>query len=477
MDINQIRGILAPVASQVDYWSLRLVDRLEEDSCVRQGVFDPFQQRFEQGVMLTVYADGGAAYVASGDLSAESLKKMFALAVKSAKMYAKKMVFPMSPKIADPVVGRYQSEGYNKADPDRRLIREQLDSLAKSLKSDHRIVDWQAAFGLYNEQTSFVCSLGSEVQQSKKILYPRLSVTAFDRGTAQSRSFAGGAWCRQGELGDFEFRHLQEQASEISEEALALLYADNCPDESLDLLLAPDQMVLQIHESIGHPLELDRILGDERNYAGRSFVSPDMFGRYQYGSELLNVVFDPSEPGELATYKFDDEATPAQKTYLIKAGILQAGLGGRLSQARSELPGVACSRATNWNRPAIDRMANINIEAGSSSLNEMIGRVERGLYMKTNTSWSIDDSRNKFQFGCEWGQMIENGKLTKLVRKPNYRGVSAKFWRSLIAVGDLASRDVLGTPFCGKGEPNQVIAVGHASPACLFSNIDVFGGS
>ena len=204
----------------------------------------------------------------------------------------------------------------------------------------------------------------------------------------------------------------------------------------MDVLLAPDQMILQIHESIGHPLELDRILGDERNFAGTSFVTPDMFGSYRYGSELLNVTFDPTRPEELASYAFDDDGTPAERVHLIRAGILERPLGGSISQARAGLPGVANSRADSWNRPPIDRMANLNLEPGDTSLEDMITGIEHGVMMETNSSWSIDDSRNKFQFGCERGRLIENGKLGAVVKNPNYRGISANFWRSLKRVGN-----------------------------------------
>jgi predicted Zn-dependent protease len=245
----------------------------------------------------------------------------------------------------------------------------------------------------------------------------------------------------------------------------------------MDLLLAPDQMILQIHESIGHPLELDRILGDERNYAGTSFVTPNMFGHYRYGSALLNVTFDPTRREQLGSYAFDDEGQPARKEFVIRNGILQRPLGGAMSQKRAGLQGVANARANGWNRPPIDRMANLNLEPGASTFDEMVAAVEYGVYMETNCSWSIDDSRNKFQFGCERGQLIENGRLGKVVKKPNYRGVSATFWRNLAMVGNADTFAVLGTPFCGKGEPNQVIRVGHASPACLFRHVEVFGGA
>jgi predicted Zn-dependent protease len=239
-------------------------------------------------------------------------------------------------------------------------------------------------------------------------------------------------------------------------------------------------MMLQIHESIGHPLELDRILGDERNFAGTSFVTLDMFGHYAYGSELLNVSYDPTRPEQLASFGFDDEGQPAQRTLLIERGILKRPLGGAVSLARARaqrpgLEGVATTRSASWNRAPIDRMSNLNIEPGSSTLEAMIASIELGVMMRTNVSWSIDDSRNKFQFGCEWGRMIRNGRLAEVVRDPGYRGISATFWRSLAMVGDAGTFEVMGTPYCGKGEPSQVIRVGHASPACKFERVAVVG--
>jgi predicted Zn-dependent protease len=235
-------------------------------------------------------------------------------------------------------------------------------------------------------------------------------------------------------------------------------------------------MALQIHESIGHPLELDRILGDERNYAGTSFVTPDMFGRYRYGSTLLNVTFDPGCDSEAACYAFDDEGTPAERVHLIRDGLLERPLGGVSSQIRAGLTGTANARACDWDRPPIDRMANINIEPGEASLEDLVSGIERGVLMDTNRSWSIDDSRNKFQFGCEFGRLIEDGELGGIVRNPNYRGISATFWRSLSAVGGRDGLEVHGVTNCGKGEPNQLIHVGHAAPPCVFQGVEVFGG-
>ena len=291
---------------------------------------------------------------------------------------------------------------------------------------------------------------------------------------SKKRSFVDG--CSQGGVEELRKLRLRTLARELAEEAVALSRAENCPDMTGNLLLMPDQMMLQIHESIGHPLELDRILGDERNYAGTSFVELEMFGKFQYGSKHLNVSFDPNYQNEFASYDFDDDGRPAQKMLLIEEGILQAPLGGELSSHRADLSGASSTRACNWNRPPIDRMANLNIEPGADSFDELISKTEHGVLMKTNTSWSIDDSRNKFQFSCEYGQLIRNGKLAEVVKNPSYRGVSSKFWNNLVGVGNRDTAGHYGTPFCGKGEPNQAIRVGHASPACLFQDIEIFGG-
>jgi predicted Zn-dependent protease len=323
----------------------------------------------------------------------------------------------------------------------------------------------------------YLTSAGGDVWQRYRFVMPNISVTAHADGDTQTRTLNGyRGLAQQGGEAMLERFAFVGSGRRLADEALQLLLAPNCPAGKMDVLLMPDQMVLQIHESIGHPLELDRILGDERNFAGTSFVSLDMFGTYRYGSELLNVSFDPTRPEELASYAFDDDGTPTEKVFLIRNGILERPLGGAISQARAGLAGVANSRADTWNRPPIDRMANINLEPGADTMADMVAGIERGVLMATNSSWSIDDSRNKFQFGCEWGQAIENGRLTRVVKNPNYRGISANFWRNLARVGDASTVQVLGTPYCGKGEPSQAIRVGHASPACVFSAVDVFGG-
>jgi predicted Zn-dependent protease len=325
-------------------------------------------------------------------------------------------------------------------------------------------VERHAWLELVDEERVYLTNTGGELRQRFRFTVPHMRVTANQGVETQSRSLEHA---QQGGLEQVERSGFEGCGERLAHEALQLLAAPDCPSGRMDLLLMPDQMMLQIHESIGHPLELDRILGDERNYAGTSFVTPDMFGSYRYGSELLNVTCDPTRPEQLASYAYDDEGARAEKVFLIRDGILVAPLGG---------PGAANSRASGWNRPAIHRMANLNVEPGESTLEEMIGAVERGVLMRTNLSWSIDDSRNKFQFGCEWGERIEDGRVEGVVKNPNYRGVSATFWRSLRQVGGPATFEVHGTQYCGKGEPNQAIHCGHAAPACRFADVDIFGG-
>ena len=461
----------------VDFCSMRLISERSEMLTVRQDVLQPVTNSEDRGAMLTVWSNGGMGYAATSDLSHEGISRAIDDACRWAQGNAAHSLVDFSKIVMEPPSGEYaalESKPWQAAS-----LSEKIDLLrheSARLKIDPRIVDWDASLWHTDVEALYLTADGGRVQQSFRTLVPSLSATANDGPDTQTRTFGGRGYCRQGGLEILDLLGFHEAAPRIAEESIQLLMAPNCPDGTMDLLLAPDQMILQIHESIGHPLELDRILGDERNYAGTSFVTPSMFGSYRYGSDLLNVTFDPTQPEAFASYGFDDDGQRAEKAYLIRNGILQRALGGLVSQVRADVPGVATSRACSWNRPPIDRMANLNLEPGETGLDAMIGAVERGIFMRTNCSWSIDDSRNKFQFGCEWGQLVKDGRLTTVVKKPNYRGISATFWRNLALVGNRSTLEIMGTPFCGKGEPNQAIRVGHASPACLFTDVEVFGG-
>ena len=470
---SSLRQFIQRYAHASDFLSLRLVEQHTHHMAVTRNIIEPPHISYERGVMICVQEDGQQAFAATSDITDTGLLQALAQARATAKALRGHGLLNYSAPPAPGVHAHYCSPDLEQPLPDTAQWLALLMDVSHHVPEDPRLVHWASRVRVVREQQVYLDSWGNDIQRTQQQMFPHLEVTAFDGHDSQRRSFNLG---QQGSAAIVTDAGLADEARRVADQALQLLLAPNTPTGKRDVLLMPDQMILQIHESIGHPLELDRILGDERNYAGTSFVTADMFGHYRYGSDLLNVTFDPTVRGELVSYSHDDEGLKAEKQHLISEGILQRPMGGALSQARSELPGVANSRACSWNRAPIDRMANLNIEPGDQSMAQLIAGIEHGILMATNRSWSIDDARNKFQFGCEWGQLIENGELKGVVKNPNYRGISEQFWRSLSAVGDASTFKVLGTPNCGKGEPNQVIRVGHASPACVFSDIDVFGG-
>ena len=462
---------LGALRSRARFWSLRRHEEKHEFLAVRQDTLEPPSLSIDRGAMLTAVVDGGYGYCATSDLSQAGLQAALDKATAWAEATKGKSVVKFDPERMAAPKGEYESP-FAKERPKKADLVELLRAECRAAKVDDRIVDRYAGLSLIDEERTYYTNTGGELRQRFRFTLPQARMTANQGVVTQARSLGHA---KQGGWEEVERAGFKGCGERLAREALALLEAPNCPSGKMDVLLMPDQMMLQIHESIGHPLELDRILGDERNYAGTSFVRPEMFGEYQYGSKLLNVTFDPRE-GELATFAYDDEGTEARRVFLIRNGILEAPLGGSLSQLRSGMKGTANARASGWNRPPIDRLANLNVEPGASTLEEMIRSIERGVLMRTNVSWSIDDSRNKFQFGCEWGELIEDGRITGVVKNPNYRGISANFWRSLRMVGNRDTFEVLGTQYCGKGEPNQAVQVGHASPACVFADVEVFGG-
>ena len=472
----QLKQHFAALRTRAEFYSLRYVRESGQYLSVRKNVAEPPSFKHDQGVMLTARVRGVEAYAATNDLSHAGIQAALDRAEAQAQLIAAHSLLDLSHQAVSHECADYYSPNLDQAFPSLSECFELLSAESASVPNDERLASWDVSLGLNHVEQIYLNSAGAQLRQAQRFVYPGISVTAYDGNDSQTRSLGRENFGQQGGADVISRCGLIGAAPKVADQALQLLLAPNTPQGKRDLLLMPDQMILQIHESIGHPLELDRILGDERNYAGTSFVKPSDFGHLQYGSHLLNVTFDPSLPEQLASYSHDDDGTPAHKEFLIREGLLLRPLGGELSQFRSGLKGVANSRACSWNRPPIDRMANLNIEPGDQSMAQLIGGIESGILMATNRSWSIDDARNKFQFGCEWGQLIENGELKGIVKNPNYRGISDQFWRNLSAVGDASTFKVLGTPNCGKGEPNQVIRVGHASPACVFSQIDVFGG-
>jgi predicted Zn-dependent protease len=476
--IAELSNRLAALKLSADWVGIRMVKETVGSRSVRDGQPQRNGKSTSQGAMVEVMVDGQIGYGATNDLSAAGLQAAAELAQQQAMAASRWAIHSLTPAVRPKVVGQYASPFVKPLDAlTPAEINDLLVQLCQKLQVSDQIVQTLATAITNETESWFVSSNGSEVYQKFLMLETHYGATAQDGAIVQQRSSNGHlAHCYQGGWELFLAPDLWQQAQQVGEQAVELLTATECPTLATALVLAPDQMMLQIHESVGHPLELDRILGDERNYAGGSFVKPTDFGSLSYGSELMNITFNPTVPGEFASYSFDDIGAPASREYLIQAGTLLRGLGSLESQARLGKPGVACARASSWNRPPIDRMANLNLEPGTDSFAELIRDLEHGVYMEANRSWSIDDQRYKFQFGCEYAKLIENGQITKTLRNPNYRATTPEFWHQLQRVGNESTWQMYGTPYCGKGEPNQAIRVGHGSPACLFANIEVFGG-
>jgi TldD protein len=266
---------------------------------------------------------------------------------------------------------------------------------------------------------------------------------------------------------------LLDAAERTATEAVELLRARECPSEVTTLVIDSGQVELQVHESIGHALELDRVLGMEEAYAGSSWVRPQDRGRLRYGSPLVSITADATVPGGLGSFGWDDEGVPAQRVPLIVDGIFQDFISSRETAAALGLPSSGAMRADGWQHLPLIRMTNINLEPREGSLAEIIGDTRDGLFMSTNTSWSIDDKRVNFQFGCEVAWRIKDGRLTELYRNPNYTGITPAFWGSCDAVGGPEDWTLWGTPNCGKGQPGQVARVGHGTAPARFRNVQV----
>jgi len=336
-----------------------------------------------------------------------------------------------------------------------------------------------AQFQAWDESKWYAASDGSSY--ASRIVHVGAGVTGLAvRGASVQRRSAPTSFGGNFAQGGFEFvtsLDLSGRAEETGREAVQLLDARACPTGRTTLVLGSDQLALQVHESVGHAVELDRILGSEAGYAGRSWVPRDGVGTLRYGSARMNVTADALVPGGLGSFAWDDEGVRARSTPIVKEGTLVGLLSSRESAAQAGLArSGGTARAQGASRAPLVRMTNVNLEPGERTFDELLEGVRDGVYLETNRSWSIDDRRLNFQFGTEVGRTIVRGELGALVRNPIYAGMTPTFWGSLDAVGDLSTWRLWGVPNCGKGQPSQIARVGHGAPAARFLNVDVRGG-
>jgi TldD protein len=411
-------------------------------------------------------------------LSAGGIESAAALAVEIARAsaLAKKHDVALAPE------QKYEIEWTSpiRIDPfsipvDRNL--ELLFSIDAELRRNPGVTLAETGLVFARNRQIFASSIGSLIDQTRYTSGAGFTAFSFRDGEIQKRSYPN-SFGGQHQLKGYELvdeLHLLENAPRIAEEAVALHAADQCPEGQFDLILDSSQLGLQIHESVGHPIELDRVLGTEANYAGMSFLTLDKLNHLQYGSEIVNVVCDARldhGPG-LGTFAFDDEGVPAQSTDIIRNGLFVGYMTSReTASAVGQTRSNGTMRADGWARIPLIRMTNVSLKPGQQSLDEVMG-ADHAIYMQTNKSWSIDDKRYNFQFGCEIAWEIRNGKRVRMLKNPSYSGISTEFWNSCVAIAGPEHWALWGTPNCGKGQPEQVMGTGHGASPSRFRKIKI----
>ena len=463
------------------YADVRVVDDRSRALSTKNGKIGTASDSQSQGFSVRVIVDGAWGFASSADLKRPSVEATAAQAVAIARASAKVKQSDVRLVPETPVTAEWATPC--KVDPFTISVEQNLALLMKvdaELRSVARVTLAETNMNFRREEQWFFSSEGSNIHQTKITTGAGYVAYAFAGSEIQKRSYPnsfGGQWQNKGyELID-ELK-LVENAKRIGEEAVALHKADQCPEGMFDIILESSQLGLQIHESIGHPIELDRVLGMEANFAGTSFLTLEKLRTLKYGSDLVNVVADARQehgPG-LGTFGFDDEGVPAQCTPIIINGLFTGYLSSRDT---APLIGLERSggtlRAESWNRLPIIRMTNISILPGEKllSLEQLISSTDHGILYQTNRSWSIDDKRYNFQFGTEIGWEIKNGKRARMLKNPSYSGFTTGFWNSMDAICSRDEWTLWGTPNCGKGQPQQVMGTGHGAAPARFRGVKV----
>lgn len=431
------------------------------------------------GMSVRVIVDGAWGFAASSELGRGTVEATAARAVEIARASARVKREDVHLAAEKPQVAEWTTP--YQIDPFSTSVEQNIDLLLKidaELRSVAGITLAETNLNFNREEQWFSSSDGADIHQTKLSTGAGYAAYAFAGNEIQKRSYPnsfGGQWQNKGYELVTELK-LLENARRIAEEAVALHKADQCPEGNFDLILDSSQLGLQIHESVGHPIELDRVLGMEANFAGTSFLTLEKLRTLRYGSELVNVVADARQehgPG-LGTFGFDDEGVPAQCTPIITNGLFTGYLTSReTAHTIGDQRSGGTSRAEGWNRLPMIRMTNISILPGDNplSLEQLIASTEHGILMQTNRSWSIDDKRYNFQFGCEIGWEIKNGKRVRMVKDPLYSGITTEFWNSMDAICSRDEWTLWGTPNCGKGQPQQVMGTGHGAAPARFRRI------
>ncbi|MCL4490029.1 MAG: TldD/PmbA family protein [Chloroflexi bacterium] len=472
LNICQVRG--------ASYADIRVVTRLTQRIAVKNGVIETIEQDESQGFGVRVISNGAWGFASSARIEAQEVERVVSLAIAIAKASAMTKSKDVNLGVASSIKASYTTP--IRIDPFTVSLSEKTNTLLKADAEMRKIKGVKVARGemaFVRENKIFASTEGSMIDQ--EIVESGCGISAvatnLQSGEVQIRSFPNSVGRHQQTRG-YEFiqeQKLPENAGRTAEQAAALLTAEQCPSyDSATVILDSSQVALQVHESCGHPIELDRVLGTEAAFAGTSFLTPEKLGKFRYGSDAVNITADATIPGGLGTFGFDDEGIAGQKTDIVRQGLFVGYLTSRETAHELRLGASnGTMRADGWNRIPIIRMTNVNLLPGTWSVDDLVADTDDGIWMETNRSWSIDDRRLNFQFGTEIAWEIKGGKKTRMFKNATYTGITPQFWGSCDAVGNAASWVVWGTPNCGKGQPPQVAHTGHGASPARFRGVRV----
>ncbi|MFC1849605.1 TldD/PmbA family protein [candidate division CSSED10-310 bacterium] len=471
-------AIQAAMDQGAQYVEVRFEETEEEHLVVKNGLVEESQQKYCLGYGIRVLWNGAWGFAASFSLDKEAIARTARQAVAIAKGSAR--VRNQSLQLAPNSAYQDSWRGSWQIDPRTVSLQDKIDYLLQcdqTMQAVKGITICESFMEFVQIHKWFASSEGSWIEQEIPVSGVGIAATAIRDDELQTRSYPNSFFGQYEGIG-YEIVDRwkpREHAERIAHEAVALLDAPPCPQGVKTLIIDSTQMALQIHESCGHAVELDRVLGSEINDYGSSFLTLDkLSSSYRYASPRVTIVADPLHPGGLGTYAYDDEGVPAKKTYLVQEGIFRNYLTSRETAASiGQDESNGSMRAENYNRIPLIRMTNINLEPGHTPLAEMIGETEDGLFIAVNRSFSIDDRRWQFQFGTEIGWLIKRGKLRQMVKNPIYNGITPHFWQSCDAIAPAEEWILWGVPGCGKGQPDQGARVSHGCSPTRFQDVQV----
>jgi TldD protein len=459
------------------YADARVQQTRHQEISVKRGQVDGLVQDFSEGIGVRVLVDGAWGFACTSILRTDEVDRVVGIALGIARASARVHRRPV--ELGPPVTNRGTYKGPARIDPFSVSIGDKVSLLVEAeqrLRSQPQVRVAEASSECTHWSKLFVSTEGAEIEQEAFETGAGIECSAVNDDEVQKRSYPNsfGRDVGQGGWELVEAMELVDHAPGIAEQACALLVAERCPPGRKTLILDATQVALQVHESCGHPTELDRVFGTEAAYAGTSFMTPDLLGKLRYGTDKVTIVADATVPGGLGTFGYDDEGVEAQNARLIENGIFVGYLTSRETAAQLGAGlSMGAMRADGWQRIPLIRMTNVNILPGESSLEEMIDETKDGILMHTNKSWSIDDRRLNFQFGTEMAWEISKGKRGKLYRNASYGGITPDFWNSCDAVAGPSEWRMFGLINCGKGQPGQVMRVGHGASPARFQDVSV----